>query len=175
MAKINFPPLSSVLRSLASGLRPPSSVLWLLPLAWLWYVLIKDLRVEWTVNPQYSYGWAVPFLCIFLIIRKIFRPPTSDLRPLTSGLRISTFYFLLSAFAFCYLPTRLIQEANPEWRFVSWALALTAVGITFCVLPLVLPHPPRSKLPAPSSPPSAFRFQISAFVFPGRRALADFG
>ena len=31
-----------------------------LPLAWLWWVLIDDLRVEWTINPQYSYGWAVP-------------------------------------------------------------------------------------------------------------------
>ena len=26
------------------------------------------------------------------------------------------------------LPTRLIQEANPEWRLVSWALALEAIA-----------------------------------------------
>jgi hypothetical protein len=45
-----------------------------LPLAWLWFVLINDLRVEWTVNPQYSYGWAVPFLCAFLLWQKLTNP-----------------------------------------------------------------------------------------------------
>jgi len=33
-----------------------------------------------------------------------------------------------------YLPTRLIQEANPEWRLVSWALALEVVGLTLLLL-----------------------------------------
>jgi exosortase len=37
---------------------------------------------------------------------------------------------LLGACAFAYLPTRLIQEANPEWRLVSWALGLEVVGVT---------------------------------------------
>ncbi len=50
---------------------PLTNALWLLPLAWLWFVLINDLRVEWTVNPQYSYGWAVPFLCAFLVWQRI--------------------------------------------------------------------------------------------------------
>lgn len=31
-----------------------------LPLAWLWFVLINHLRIEWSVNPQYTYGWAAP-------------------------------------------------------------------------------------------------------------------
>jgi exosortase len=29
-----------------------------------------------------------------------------------------------------FLPTRLIQEANPEWRLVSWLLAIEVVGLT---------------------------------------------
>ena len=32
----------------------------LLPFAWLWFRLLDNLRVEWTTNPQYSYGWFVP-------------------------------------------------------------------------------------------------------------------
>ena len=43
---------------------------WLLPgliLGYLWFVLINHLRIKWEVNPQYSYGWAVPFLCAYLI------------------------------------------------------------------------------------------------------------
>ena len=39
-------------------------------LAWLWFALINHLRVAWSVNPQYAYGWAVPFLCGYLIWRK---------------------------------------------------------------------------------------------------------
>ena len=44
--------------------------LWYLPLAWLWFRLIDHLRLEWAVNPQYAYGWAVPFLCLYLLWRK---------------------------------------------------------------------------------------------------------
>ncbi len=139
-----------------------------LPLAWLWGVLINDLRVEWSLNPQYAYGWAVPFLCVFLVIRRWYQgaqsqkpgagsrlqAPSSKLQarwPSVSGLRISTFYILLSALAFCYLPARLIQEANPGWRLVSWALAISVIGLTLCMLRPVL---------------GAARWQVSDFRFP---------
>ena len=46
---------------------PIRVALWLTPLAWLWFRLIDHLRVEWSVNPQYTYGWAVPFLCAYLL------------------------------------------------------------------------------------------------------------
>jgi hypothetical protein len=61
-----FPPhvLSSVFRRLPS-------VLPVLVFGFLWFTLINHLRVEWTVNPQYAYGWAVPFLCAFLLARKM--------------------------------------------------------------------------------------------------------
>ncbi|HEY5910301.1 MAG TPA: exosortase/archaeosortase family protein, partial [Verrucomicrobiae bacterium] len=36
--------------------------------------------------------------------------------------------------AAAYLPTRLVEEANPEWRLVSWALALVVVGLTWLLL-----------------------------------------
>src|ERR1035441_9312898 len=39
-------------------------------LGWLWFTLINPLRVEWSVNPQYAYGWAVPYLCLYLLWRK---------------------------------------------------------------------------------------------------------
>src|SRR5437773_11753796 len=39
-------------------------------LGFLWFTLINHVRVEWTVNPQYGYGWAVPFLCAFLIWKR---------------------------------------------------------------------------------------------------------
>ena len=164
----------------AGPCRPPSvicrltSALWLLPLAWLWFVLINHLRVEWSLNEQYSYGWAVPFLCLFLLWRSatskaesrkpkaenpiqvsgfrfqrfslphlpsspsspmasspssILDPPSSPSGPLPSS-PSSIFHLLFWLLALLYLPTRLIEVANPDWRLVSWALALEVVGIT---------------------------------------------
>ena len=93
--------------------------LWLLPLAWLWLVLINDLRVEWTVNPQYSYGWAVPFLCVFLLWQRF---QMADDGRQNVGVRshdgeVSAFrhfsFQLLFSSAFLYAPTRLVEEANP--------------------------------------------------------------
>ena len=62
----------------------PTSALWLLPLAFLWWRLIDHLRVEWTLNPQYGYGWAVPVLCAYLIWQRF---PLSDSSPPLSALR----------------------------------------------------------------------------------------
>src|SRR5208283_4192598 len=50
---------------------PPATgrCFWLLPavvFGFLWFTLINRLRIAWTNEPQYSYGWAVPFLCLYL-------------------------------------------------------------------------------------------------------------
>ncbi len=41
----------------------------ILPFAFLWYRVIDSVCLEWSTNPQYSYGWIVPFLCVGLILR----------------------------------------------------------------------------------------------------------
>src|SRR5205809_707342 len=96
----------------------------LFALGFLWFTLINHLRVEWSINPQYAYGWAVPVLCLYLIWRRVNgvqqceRPggstdgPTVPRAPLPSA----RFYLLCSLVAFLYLPTRLVQEANPDWQ-----------------------------------------------------------
>jgi len=130
----------------------------LLPFAFLWLILINQLRIEWTVNPQYNYGWAVPFLCAFLGYRRwkmgdgtrvledgrrkmedesltgVGSAPISHLPSPISRLPSLLFYLLLALLALLYAPTRLIQEANPEWRLVSWALALEVIGLTLVFL-----------------------------------------
>src|ERR1041385_4008518 len=120
------------------------------PFVYLWWILIDQLRIEWSVNPQYAYGWAVPFLCVYLAWRRCSgkrasdlpvvrseptpapRLPTPDSRLPTPDSRPPT-PVLLTAFiicAFLVAPTRLIQEANPQWRLISWALALEVIGLT---------------------------------------------
>jgi len=90
-------------------------------------LLINQLRVDWEVNPQYGYGWAVPVLCIFLFIRKLTpilqpqSPPKYHCTPLRLGL-----WFLALLFALLHL----IEEANPDWRLITWLMALDVVGLT---------------------------------------------
>ena len=151
-----------------------------LPLAWLWFVLINDLRVEWTVNPQYSYGWIVPFLCVFLLWRSA--TSTAESRKSDSGFRFqhfslhhlpsSIFYLLFALLALLYLPTRLIEVANPDWRLVSWALALEVIGITLCVLRAACSSPAGAGEDVHRTGEgslfqvSSLKFQFSDFIFP---------
>lgn len=110
-----------------------------LVLGWLWFQLIDQLRIEWSLNSQYSYGWFVPFLCLLLVWRDSRRLPLSaHASPSLARLPTSICHLFVLLAALLYLPTRLIQEANPDWRFISWALALEAVALTFCLLPYLL-------------------------------------
>src|ERR1041385_8477107 len=133
------------------------------PFVYLWWILIDQLGIECSVNPQYAYGWAVPFLCVYLAWRRCSgrrasdlpvvqseptpapRLPTPDSRLPTPDRRLPTpdsrppTPVLLTAIiicAFLLAPTRLIQEANPEWRLVSWALAIEGIGLTLLALNL---------------------------------------
>jgi len=98
-----------------------------LVLSWLWLVVVSDLAVEWTVNPQYSFGWAVPGLCAFLFIR-ILRVEGSSSSICDFPVRWANGLICLGALF--YLPTRLIQQANPGWRLVSWGLAMEVIAVT---------------------------------------------
>lgn len=173
---------------------------WLLPgliLAWLWFSLINHLRIEWSVNPQYSYGWAVPFLCLYLIYHgrqeSEARNQKSEVRGqgredatrgAAVGNTVSDFRFqnlIVAVFGMLWLPVRLVEEANPQWRLSVWALALTVVGLTLALLWRLFvdsgptPSPPRlerareGEASGPSTPHSRFplsTFRIQNFVFP---------
>jgi exosortase len=95
---------------------------WLVPgLLWLW--LFAHLRVEWSLNPQYNYGWGVPFLGLLLFYFRWQRRPAPDI-----GARNNPMITVSMAFTLALLlPIRVIEEANPDWRLLSWVLA-------FCVI-----------------------------------------
>ena len=96
-----------------------------LPLGCLWFRLVYNLQVEWETNPQYSYGYIVPFLCLGLLFHRwsALRTQPSTFNPASgfssqvSALRapLSAFCFLLfGLLSFLYLPTRLVELATPE-------------------------------------------------------------
>ena len=138
---------------------PLAVVLPLLALAWLWFRLLDHLRVEWTVNPQYHYGWAVPVLCLYLAWRgkraagesaPSASPPravaASSLDPCSSlegrGFVAGGLFVVLSL---AYLPTRLITEANPEWRLAAVAQSPAAIGRALTWLTAYGPCPVRTR------------------------------
>lgn len=97
----------------------------------LWLEIIFQLQSEWSLNPQYSYGWTVPFLAAWLFYLRWAERPAPAL-PRLRGLTISL-AILVATFFF---PARLIAVANPDWRLISWTMALVAVVLTLCALHL---------------------------------------
>ncbi len=143
--------------------------LWALPLAWLWFRLIGQLRITWATNPQYAYGWAVPFLCLYLVYRKAegreqkaeshdrVSPSFSGDSSVSASQRFS--FVLLS---FLYAPVCLIQEANPGWSLATWPLAFITIGLTLLLLRIALPAARHHPLQLPVFQ----RFSFSDLVFP---------
>lgn len=94
-------------------------------IAGYWLVLINILRVDWGINPQYSYGWLVPAIAAGLFWRRWQTRP----KPATSG----GVFWLRLWLGLCLaimLPMRSVEEANPEWRFLFWMHGLLLVSLT---------------------------------------------
>jgi exosortase len=111
-------------------------LVWGVPVVFLWLGLIRHLSVEWTLNPRYGYGWAVPVLCGFLVWQDLVwqrREGQSDGGKLADLLNRRTALAGVML-AFGYGPLRLIQEANPDWRLVSWGLAFDVLGLTLLLV-----------------------------------------
>ncbi len=91
----------------------------------LWLELIYQLKSEWSLNPEYGYGWSVPFLALYLIWRRWGTRPS----PAPANSRALPIALMLCC-AFLFLPIRLISEANPDWRLLSWLFAIVAVTVS---------------------------------------------
>jgi len=78
------------------------------------------------VNPQYGYGWAVPFLAAYVFFLRLRRAPPPA-KPSANLLPV----VLIIAAAFLFIPVRLVQEANPDWRLLSWIMVIIAISISF--------------------------------------------
>src|SRR3954471_10561124 len=95
---------------------------------WLW--LFWHLHVEWSLNPQYGYGWAVPFLATLLFYFRWQRRPEPEIaggNNVLISLGIALALMLL-------FPVRVVEEANPDWRLVSWVLAFCVIAVSLLSL-----------------------------------------
>lgn len=107
-----------------------------LPFLALWYYVFDSCRLEWSTNPQYSYGWIVPIFSLFLAYKnwQSADAATEPASPKLSRLLIGS---LAIAFALI-LPARLIAASTPEWRPLQWAFALIATGASLLLIRAVL-------------------------------------
>lgn len=105
----------------------------------LWFILCRDLSLEWSSNEQYSYGWFVPFFALFLFWLRwedFGKAEDAQLKSEIGGRKASAFRFGLAACVLLVLllPIRLFEVANPDWRPLSWMHALTVVAFSLLVI-----------------------------------------
>ena len=101
-------------------------------LALIWFEAIRHLRSEWSFNPQYSYGWGVPFLAVFLLWKRWPNRPT----PAPPSTRTWPSLAILAG-ALLLFPVRFLSGANPDWRLLSWSGAGLAIGVSLSLVYLV--------------------------------------
>ena len=94
----------------------------------LWFLLVKNLSLYWGADPQYSFGWFGPLLCAYLFLsRWLSRPPAEPASSVAAK-----WVFWTTAVAF--LPTWLVEQPNPDWRGLSWVLAVEIVLLTLSAI-----------------------------------------
>ena len=107
-------------------------------IAALWFILIDQLRLEWTINAQYSYGWVMPILAAGLLLRRRSNGLPQPLVTPAIGRGCATarrlFPFLFTICAFLVLPCRLLLEANPDWATPKWLLAGSVIALTLLIV-----------------------------------------
>jgi exosortase len=91
----------------------------------IWFELINQLKAEWWLNPQYNYGLIVPLLAVYVFWKRWRNRPSPATGATTAG-PIALILFC----AVLLFPIRFVAEANPDWRLLSWGLALVVVTIS---------------------------------------------
>ncbi len=106
--------------------------LWLLPLVGYWLVLVYQLGAQWSAYEHYNYGWAVPFLALYLFWQRWQTRPAAQ-PPGYPRLALA----VVALAALLVLPARFLHEANPIWRLTSLLWALEIIGLTLALIYLV--------------------------------------
>ena len=83
------------------------------------------MAFEWWINEQYSYGFLVPFLVLYLFSLKWGDRPT----PATTSISTST-YLALALTSSVLIPLRVVLYANPEWRAALWLYGIITLLAT---------------------------------------------
>jgi exosortase len=121
--------------ALPTRLQAASNLLVLL--TW-WGVFFSQLYFEWNNNPQYAYGWCVPWVAAFLFYLRLRELPAAAL-PKAPGHTLTLAG--LAGLLLCFCCLYLIFETHIDWRLVIWLQAAVAVGATWLLAQYWTCHP----------------------------------
>jgi exosortase len=108
--------------------RIPLPVLPILSLILGWGLLISQVRHHWGGESYYNFGWFVPPLAIWLLLRNLEkREPSPGKNPLP--LILGSAVLML-----CLIPVHALSEVNPFWRVPLWGQALLLGAMTLLIL-----------------------------------------
>jgi len=93
-----------------------------------WGILFCQLSKFWFEAEDYRYGWAAPVLMVFMLYRRCKTLPPASQPGSGAALIIA------GVCACLMVPTRVILEANPDWRIALWWSACLVIAFTFAVL-----------------------------------------
>lgn len=86
--------------------------------------LVNHLKVEWEINPQYSYGWGAMGLTLYLFWKRW------EDRPIPGNLVPGWLMGLVTVSLLGMLgPVLLVEESNPDWRPITWIHVWIVVGL----------------------------------------------
>ena len=72
-----------------------------------------NLSQYWSHNPLYGYGWFVPLMAAILVFQRVEKLP----QPMPS--RRKWLGRLIVLILICWIPLRVVQVANPDWRVLD--------------------------------------------------------
>lgn len=113
----------AAIRAPANGLAAIASVaaIWL----WTW----RHLAIEWRFNDQYAFGYAVPWLAVFLAWQRLRQSSGKDAQPIADGSRRRWLALAWLAVPL-FLLAELFRRQDPTWRLVGWLMTSAATLLT---------------------------------------------
>lgn len=98
-------------------------------MAWTLWVWFNALSLEWSINPQYQYGWAVaPITLYWLFGSKSNFEPDSQSQTSCTHFGKRNAILTLSLALLAWIPILILNQSHPEWRFTLWALTALTTG-----------------------------------------------
>lgn len=82
-------------------------------------LILQPLAYTWNRNPNYSFGWGIPLVCLFLFYERWSSCPTPKILKVKGTLLAG----LMAGGALLLFCFRLVAETDYDWRPVLWGLA----------------------------------------------------
>ena len=94
-----------------------------------WLLLIFQLSITWDTNEQYSHGYFVPVLCLFLLLKANI-PEVSDVESPSPKTLVGKVFFLFGIpLMLFFVALWFVRGANSDWRLLN--LVLFAVVVVY--------------------------------------------